>query len=60
MVRTPFFDELEFEPGSDPDNALLPNDVADAVEYILRSSSRLVVDEIELTPLKHVVQRKVQ
>lgn len=58
MVRSAFFDGLAFEPGADPENYLLPEDVADAVELVLNSRAETVFDEINLSPLKKVVRFK--
>ncbi len=58
MVRTEFFDSLSFMPGDDASNALLPEDVAEAVRYVLATSSRMTVDEITLNPLNKVVKFK--
>ncbi|WP_455219578.1 SDR family oxidoreductase [Kaarinaea lacus] len=58
MVNSAFFDELDFEPGNEPENFLVPEDIAHAVDYILSTRSVLSVDEINLSPLKNVVQHK--
>ena len=58
MVKTPFFDKLNFAPGDEPDNYLLPGDVAEAVALILQSRPECVFDEINLSPRKHVVRTK--
>lgn len=58
MVDTPFFDELDFTPGDSADNAIAPDDVAAAVQTVLNMRPGTVVDEINLSPLKHVVQAK--
>ena len=58
MVNSAFFDELDFEPGCDPENYLVPDDVAEAVSYILQSRAVMNIDEINLSPLKNVVQQK--
>ncbi len=55
MVKTPFFDDLSFSPGDDVDNYLTPEDVAKAVRLILTSPSSVVFDEINLSPLKKVI-----
>lgn len=60
MVRTGFFDALPFEPGEDPANFLLPEDVAAAVLGILSSRPEVVYDEVRLSPLKKVVRKKSQ
>jgi len=58
MVRTQFFDELDFEPGASEDNAIHPDEVAKAVLSMLEASDHAVIDEIVLNPLKRVVQKK--
>lgn len=58
MVNTPFFEALSFEPGGEDGQAIEPEDVADAVLYILYSSANIVVDEINLSPLNKVVKFK--
>lgn len=58
MVRTPFFDDLDFEPGEAPENALQPAEVADAVALVVSARPGAVFDEIELSPLKKVVRKK--
>ncbi len=58
MTRTPFYDELSFEPGADAENALEANDVAEAVALVVRSRAESVFDEIRLSPLKRVVRRR--
>ena len=58
-VRTPFFDELAFAPGATPDNAIDPADIARAVLLVLRARAGTVFDEINLSPLNHVWQKKL-
>lgn len=58
MVNTPFFETLSFEPGGEAGQAIEPEDVADAVLYILHSNTNIVVDEINLSPLNKVVKFK--
>jgi len=58
MVKTPFFDELAFEPGDNAGHYLLPEDVAEAVSYVLNSRAQMVIDEINLNPLNKVVKFK--
>jgi len=50
MVRSPFFDDLSFEPGSKPENAITVNDVAAVILQILQSSEDIVFDEVNLSP----------
>ena len=56
MVRTPFFDNLDFGPGPDPANYVLPEDVADLVTTILSTRRGTVFDEVDLSPLKRVIE----
>lgn len=58
MVKTPFFDDLAFEPGEDDSQFILPEDVAEAVCYVLTSRPHIVIDEINLSPLNKVVKFK--
>ena len=58
MVRTEFFDELRFEPGAEKDQAILPEDVADALWTMLSMRRGTVLDELVLSPQKKVIQFK--
>ncbi len=58
MVKTNFFNDLNFEPGDDESNAILPDDVAAAVTYVLSSRAQIVIDEINLSPLNKVIKFK--
>ena len=58
MVRTSFFDDLDFEPGAADDQAVFADDVAQAVELVLAARPGTVFDEITLSPLKKVVRNK--
>jgi NAD(P)-dependent dehydrogenase (short-subunit alcohol dehydrogenase family) len=56
MVRTPFFDELDFGPSADPDTWLRPEEVALTVTQVLATRPGVAVDEVNLTPLKRVIE----
>ena len=56
MVKTEFFDWLDFQPGMEPDNHILPDDVAEAVLLVLEARPGTVIDEINLSPQKKVVR----
>ena len=58
MVLTPFFDRLAFAPGDDERHYLLPEDVAEAVSYVLNSREHMIIDEINLNPASKVVKKK--
>lgn len=60
MVKTPFFDDLDFEPGDHRNNYLQAEDVASAVELILSMPAGSVIDEINLSPQKNVIRHKKQ
>ena len=57
-VRTPFFDELHFEPGADSENAIEALDIANILLPVLHSRPQMVFDKINLSPLNHVWKRK--
>ncbi|MEE8142076.1 MAG: SDR family oxidoreductase [Planctomycetota bacterium] len=59
MVRTPFFTDLDFAPGEAPENAIAPEDVAQAVALVLAARPGTVFDEIALSPLKKVVHKNL-
>ncbi len=56
MVATEFFDDLDFRPGKSPDQHLTPGDVADAVSLMLNTRQGTVIDEINLSPQKRVIE----
>lgn len=58
MVNTEFFEALDFEPGVAPENYIVPEDVAEAISYVLTSQAGIVIDEINLNPRNKVVRFK--
>jgi NADP-dependent 3-hydroxy acid dehydrogenase YdfG len=58
MVDTGFYEELDFKPGEQAENALRAEDIADAVMLVLDAHPGAVFDEINLNPLKKVIQFK--
>lgn len=58
MVKTTFFDDLNFEPGEDESNYVVADDVAEAVALVLNARAGTVFDEINLSPLKKVIRFK--
>lgn len=56
MVKTEFFDALDFAPGEEEYNYILPGDVARAVREMLESRPGTVIDEINLSPQKKVIR----
>ena len=58
MVRTNFFENLNFLPGDDIENAISIDDISNSVTNILTLNRNTVVDEINLSPAKKVVKFK--
>lgn len=58
MVRTPFYKALTFHPGAEESHALLPEDVAEVICSILKMRKEVVCDEIILSPMKRVIQKR--
>lgn len=56
MVKTPFYDALDFAPGDDPDNYILPEDIARTAAVVLAARPGTVFDEINLSPQKRVIE----
>lgn len=57
MVRTPFFNQLDFAPGDESSHAITADTVADTVRMVLDASPEVVFDEINLSPLKKVIKK---
>jgi NADP-dependent 3-hydroxy acid dehydrogenase YdfG len=58
MVKTPFFDELNFEPGSRPSESILPADIAEMVALVLNLRQGSVIDEITCSPVNKTIAFK--
>ena len=56
MVQSPFFDELDFRHGPASDNYILPEDVAEVIVQALTARDGIVLDEINLSPQKKVIE----
>jgi 3-hydroxy acid dehydrogenase / malonic semialdehyde reductase len=56
MVATDFFSQTWFNPGPEPDMHLVAEDVADAVWLMLSARRGAVIDEINLSPQKRVIE----
>ncbi|HFE38487.1 MAG TPA: SDR family oxidoreductase [Gammaproteobacteria bacterium] len=55
MVKTAFFEDLSFAPGDDRENYLTAEDVANTARLIFCSPASVVFDEVNLSPLKKVI-----
>lgn len=58
MTRTDFYKNADFEAADEEDAALSPEDVADAVEYVLDAGPNVAVGDITLKPQKNRIKRK--
>ena len=58
MVRTDFFENLNFEPGNCEGNTISIKDISSTVAYILALSRNTIVNEINLSPSKKSVKFK--
>ena len=57
-VRSSFFNDLHFQPGDGDDNAIEPTEVAQVVADVISARPGTVFDEINLSPLNRVWQKK--
>ncbi len=58
MVKTEFFEALNFAPGDDKSQHLYASDVAEAVNYVLYARAGIIIDEINLNPANKVINFK--
>ena len=58
MVRTNFFENLNFEPGIEEVNSISIKDISSTVVYILSLSRNTIVDEINLSPTNRSIKFK--
>lgn len=58
MVRSTFFDNLNFKPGENKKNAIKKSDLADLICFLLESNRYINYNHINLTPIKKVIDFK--
>lgn len=58
MVKTNFFQTLNFEPGEGEKQHLKASDIAETVNYILNAREGMIIDEINLNPANKVIHFK--
>lgn len=56
MVRTEFFNTLDFSPGAHASNAIEAQDIAEVIFNVLKMRAGTVVDEINMSPQKKVIE----
>ena len=60
MVRSAFFNDLDFEPGNSPENAIEPEDIAKVIVETVGARKGTVIDEINLSPASKVIHFKTR
>lgn len=58
MVKSAFFDDLDFEPGDLAGQFISVSDVVQTILFVLQASPHVVLDEINLSPLNKVINFK--
>ena len=56
MIRGRFFEDKNFKPGKDEDNAIKPSDLAKLVAFIVKDRKGMIIDEINLSQTKKVIE----
>ena len=56
MIRGRFFEDKNFRPGKDEDNAIKPSDLAKLVTFIVKDRKGMIIDEINLSQTKKVIE----
>ena len=60
MVRSAFFNDLDFEPGNSPENAIEPEDIAKVIVETVGARKGTVIDEVNLSPASKVIHFKTR
>lgn len=58
MTKTDLYRNADFREGDEAESYLLPEEVADAVEFVLNQRAGVVVSDISLKPQLHRIKRK--
>lgn len=58
MTKTDLYRNADFTASEDPECALTPEDVADAVVYVVRQPQGVVIPELVIGPQKHRIAKK--
>lgn len=58
MTRTNLYRNANFKEGPTPDTYLLPEEIANAVEYILDTRDGIVITELTLKPQRHQITKQ--
>ena len=57
-VKTPFFDNLDFTHGENPSNFIDAQEIANTIFHIISSKHFCIYEEINLSPIKKVINKK--
>ena len=60
MTQSPFYDNLRFETSQKDEEKLLPSDIADGVEHILKMRKGAVVSEYTIRSLNFGISKKTK
>ena len=60
MVKTGFFDKLNFEPGGSSANYIEPEELAHCVLHILKAKNSCLYHELNIQPMKKVVVKNTK
>ncbi len=58
IVKTGFYDHLNFKEHEDPESHIEPGCVADAIEWVLTRRDGTILSEITIRPQKHMLEKK--
>ncbi len=58
ITKSAFFDDLHFEPTSDPQTYIEPEDIADIIESVLQLRPQSVITDITVEPQKFQIAKK--
>ena len=58
MTKTNLYRNADFREGDEAESYLLPDEIADAVEFILSQREGILVSDITLKPQLHRIKRK--
>ena len=58
MVKTSFFNNLKFKPGTHKQNTINPKDIAEIISFLCASNKNINYSDINIDPIKKVIVRK--
>lgn len=58
ITKTPFYNNLNFKEGENEDSFILPECIAESIEFILSTRAGTVISEMTIQPQKHQIQKR--